>query len=132
MEAIIVGTSLRKIGFALTLRQGPPATVSSVGGLWRSVALGGDSAGSPCGVDFVLLTGISAVAKHATDVAHHDGRLRHRARQRDHIGELRMIAPGVERQPVRGEPRHTGADVGPRVDMGAESGRLLPMVGSGS
>jgi hypothetical protein len=29
-----------KIGFALTLRQGPPATVSSVGGLWRSVALG--------------------------------------------------------------------------------------------
>src|SRR6516164_9498674 len=38
MEAIIVGTSLRKLGFALTLRQGPPATVSSVGGLWRSVA----------------------------------------------------------------------------------------------
>src|SRR3974390_536561 len=36
-----------KIGFALTLRQGPPATVSSVGGLWRSVALGGDrSAGA--------------------------------------------------------------------------------------
>jgi hypothetical protein len=31
-----------KIGFALTLRQGPPATVSSVGGLWCSVALGGD------------------------------------------------------------------------------------------
>src|SRR6516162_7689486 len=47
MEAIIVGTSLRKIGFALTLRQGPPATVSSVGGLWRSVALGGErSAGA--------------------------------------------------------------------------------------
>jgi len=36
-----------KIGFALTLRQGPPATVSSVGGLWCSVALGGDrSAGA--------------------------------------------------------------------------------------
>jgi hypothetical protein len=43
----IVGTSLRKIGFALTLRQGPPPTVSSVGGLWCWVALGGDrSAGA--------------------------------------------------------------------------------------
>jgi hypothetical protein len=54
-----------------------------------------------------------AVAKHAADVAHHDRRLWHCPRQRGHIGELRMVAPGVEHQPVRGETCHPGPDFGP-------------------
>jgi hypothetical protein len=52
--------------------------------------------------------------------------MRHRPRQRDHIGELRMVAPGIERQPVRGELRHPGVDFGPGVHMGRGSARVAP------
>ena len=76
-------------------------------------------------MDLVLLASIGAVSKHAADVAHHDRRLRHRPRQRDHIGELRMVAPGIERQPVRGELRHPGADFGPGVHMGRRIGSAV-------
>src|SRR6516164_3532617 len=79
-------------------------------------------------MDIVLLAGISAVAKHAADVAHHDRRLRYRARQRDHISELWMVTPGVKHEPVRGKPRHPGADFGPSVHMGR---RVRPAVADG-
>src|SRR4029450_3035575 len=61
----------------------------------------------PLGEHLVALALVAAEPDRATDMVEHDRRARESARKVDHIGELRVVDPGVEAQPQRSELSET-------------------------
>src|SRR4029077_8879756 len=54
---------------------------------------------------------VGAIAEKPTHVTEDDVGLRKRAREVDHVGDLRIEDPGIERQTERCQPRHAGAEI---------------------
>ena len=65
----------------------------------------------------VAPAGIGAVAEHPADMAHDDVRAGKRARQIDHVRQLRMEYPGVQRQAERAQPGKARPEIRAPVDV---------------
>ena len=65
----------------------------------------------------VAPAGIGAVAQHPADMAHDDVRAGEGTRQIDHVRQLRMEHPGVQRQPQRAQPGQARPEIRAPVDV---------------